>query len=331
MGPRLRHPPWYRAGEPSAGDCSVHGGDPEQICADVEAELRRVLSADRDDTRPMVVTLIAATEAKDELAPSGRMPHVGELPAMLVGVARAVQNVQDEALLEGRDLPMHGLVITRGALPVPGDREVPDLAASALVGARRVLRNEQTALELAARSMSITPASSARSCWSPWSAGPTRVTTQTRSRCGMTVRMVIVNQSTPVRPTGSSRRSTTAQRPGRELRDRSAPVRTPGRPGPAGDPATCPWARRDRTADGGHRPQLQGPDEGPRRARRGRASRYLLRPEPRNGGHGGRHPDRSRGQRLHRRRVALRRRTGDGPPLRHHPGGRGSRSNPVTA
>ena len=124
----------------------VRGGDPEQICAEVEAELRRVLAADRDDTRPMVVTLIAATEAKDEVAPSGRMLRVGELPAMLVGVARAVQNVQDEALLEGRDLPMHGLVITRGALPVPGDREVPDLAASALVGARRVLRNEQTLL-----------------------------------------------------------------------------------------------------------------------------------------------------------------------------------------
>ena len=45
---------------------------------------------------------------------------------------------------------MHGLVITRGALPVPGDREMPDLAASALVGARRVLRNEQTLIELAA-------------------------------------------------------------------------------------------------------------------------------------------------------------------------------------
>ena len=65
---------------------------------------------------------------------------------MLVGVARAVQNVQDEALLEGRDLQMHGLVITRGALPVPGDREAPDLAVFALVGARRVLRNEQTLL-----------------------------------------------------------------------------------------------------------------------------------------------------------------------------------------
>ncbi len=69
---------------------------------------------------------------------------------MLAGVARAVQNVQDAALLEGRELPMHGLVITRGALPVPGDREVPDLAASALVGARRVLRNEQPLSELAA-------------------------------------------------------------------------------------------------------------------------------------------------------------------------------------
>ncbi len=124
----------------------VRGGEPGQICAEAEAELRRVLAADRDDTRPMVVTLIAATAAKDQAPPPRRMARVGELPAMLVGVARAVQNVQDEALLEGRDLPMHGLLITRGALPVPGDREAPDLAASALVGARRVLRNEQTLL-----------------------------------------------------------------------------------------------------------------------------------------------------------------------------------------
>ena len=117
---------------------------------EAEAELRRVLAADRDDTRPMVVTLVAATAADGQVPPSSRMLQVGELPAMLAGVARAVQNVQDAALLEGRELPMHGLVITRGALSVPGDREVPDLAASALVGARRVLRNEQPLLELAA-------------------------------------------------------------------------------------------------------------------------------------------------------------------------------------
>jgi acyl transferase domain-containing protein/NADPH:quinone reductase-like Zn-dependent oxidoreductase/NADP-dependent 3-hydroxy acid dehydrogenase YdfG/acyl carrier protein len=125
---------------------TVRGGDPAQICAESEAELRRVLAVDRDDTRPMVVTLIAATAAKDEVPPPCRMLRVEQLPAMLGGVACAVQNVQDEALLEGRELPMHGLVITQGALPVPGDRELPDLAASALVGARRVLRNEQPLL-----------------------------------------------------------------------------------------------------------------------------------------------------------------------------------------
>ena len=123
---------------------TVRGGDPEQICAEVEAELRTLFgvpAADGDDARPMVVTLIAATPAETD-----PMRRVCELPAMLVGIARAVQNVQDEALLEGRDLPMHGLVITRGALPVAGDREVPDVAASTLVGARRVLRNEQVLL-----------------------------------------------------------------------------------------------------------------------------------------------------------------------------------------
>ena len=125
---------------------TVHGGAPEQICAETEAALRRLLMADGDDARPVVVTLIAAATADDQMRPSSAMLRVGELPAMLAGVARAVQNVQDEALLEGRDQPMHGLVITRGALPVPGDREMPDLAASALVGARRVLRNEQPQL-----------------------------------------------------------------------------------------------------------------------------------------------------------------------------------------
>ena len=57
-------------GTPSAcGELlTVHGGDPEQICADVEAELRRVLAADRDDSRPMVITLVAATAADERAA-----------------------------------------------------------------------------------------------------------------------------------------------------------------------------------------------------------------------------------------------------------------------
>ena len=123
---------------------TVHGGDPARVCADVEAELRRVLAAGPDDTRPIVVTLVAATAADAPLPDP--LVRVGELPAMLTGVARAVQNVLDEALLDGGDWPIHGLVITRGALPVPGDSELPDLAAATLVGARRVLRNEQSAL-----------------------------------------------------------------------------------------------------------------------------------------------------------------------------------------
>jgi acyl transferase domain-containing protein/NADPH:quinone reductase-like Zn-dependent oxidoreductase len=125
---------------------TVHGGDPDQIRAEAEAELRRALCADPNDTRPMVITLIAVTTAEDDVPPPNPMRRVGELPAMLAGLTRAVQNVQDEALLEGRDVPMHGLVINRGSLSVPGDRELLDPAASALVGARRVLRNEQTLL-----------------------------------------------------------------------------------------------------------------------------------------------------------------------------------------
>ena len=123
---------------------TVRRGDPDQIRAEVEAELRLALQARGDDFRPVVVTLIAVSDADEGLALP--MRRAGELPAMLAGVARAAQNVRDEAALDGRDLTMHGLVITRGALPVPGPvpaDEPPDLAASALVGARRVLRNEQ--------------------------------------------------------------------------------------------------------------------------------------------------------------------------------------------
>ncbi len=132
---------------------TVDGGDPEQICAEVQAELQRVLAADGDDARPVVVTLVAVTKATGvtESAPPDPMPRVSELPAMLAGVARAAQNVQDRAAADGREVTMHGLVITRNALPVAaaGDGEVADLAdlaASALVGARRVLRNEQMLL-----------------------------------------------------------------------------------------------------------------------------------------------------------------------------------------
>ncbi|HTQ19874.1 SDR family NAD(P)-dependent oxidoreductase, partial [Mycobacterium sp.] len=130
----------YATERGTEGVLTVRGDDPEQICAEVEAELRRLLAADGDDTRPMIVTLIAVAEEGSARDP---MARVGELPAMLGGSARAMQNVQDEALLGGSDLPMHGLVITRGAVQVPGDQNEPDLAAAALVGARRVLRNEQ--------------------------------------------------------------------------------------------------------------------------------------------------------------------------------------------
>lgn len=120
---------------------TVHGGDPAQICGHVDAELRRVLATETAETRPLVVTLIAVHSSPG--TPPDPLVRMGELPAMLTGVARAVQNVQDDAMLDGASWPIHGLVITRGALPVPGDPELPDLAGATLVGARRVLRNEQ--------------------------------------------------------------------------------------------------------------------------------------------------------------------------------------------
>ena len=124
---------------------TVHGGDPTAVCAAVEPELRGLLSGQPDDRRPITVALAAAATREKRGPLSEPMSRADELPAMLAGVARAAQNVLDEASAEG-DQTLHGLVITRGALPVPGDRDLPDLAASALVGARRVLRNEQPSL-----------------------------------------------------------------------------------------------------------------------------------------------------------------------------------------
>jgi acyl transferase domain-containing protein/NADPH:quinone reductase-like Zn-dependent oxidoreductase len=127
---------------------TVRGEEPEQICTEVWAELRRVLAAAPDDNQPVVVTVVAA----NDLRPVDPMQRVVELPAALAGVARAVQRIQEEMYPEGLDAGdrksrlFQGLVVTRGALPAPGDRAVPDLAASTLVGARRVLRNEQPLL-----------------------------------------------------------------------------------------------------------------------------------------------------------------------------------------
>lgn len=119
---------------------TVGGEDPEHICAEAEAELRRVLAAGGDDTRPVVVAVIAVADDPRSADP---MRRVAELPTALVGVARAVERLQYPEMPEATARPIHGLVITRGALPLPDQRTVPDLAASALVGARRVLRNEQ--------------------------------------------------------------------------------------------------------------------------------------------------------------------------------------------
>lgn len=66
-------------------------------------------------------------------------------PAALAGLARAVQVVLDEAAASGSPVPdLQGVVLTRGAVMVQGDRD-GDLVGATLVGARRVLRNEQPA------------------------------------------------------------------------------------------------------------------------------------------------------------------------------------------
>ncbi|HTX96008.1 MAG TPA: KR domain-containing protein, partial [Mycobacterium sp.] len=130
-----------RAAEPAV---RVVGADPAPICAAAEAALRALLASDPDDTRPVVVTLVVA--ADDQPVSAAAAERAGELAAMLAGTARALQIVTDEAPWEGSKLTIHGLVITSGALPARVGDVAPDVAASALVGARRVLRNEQPLL-----------------------------------------------------------------------------------------------------------------------------------------------------------------------------------------
>ena len=183
----------------------------------------------------------APPRTRRRLPPDGR---VGELPAMLVGVARAVQNVQDEALLGGRDLPMHGLLITRGALPVPVTAKRPTWPRppwSAPVGSyatsRRCLNWRLIDVDHASQLNTVVLESLVSGAYASDDADEVALRDD--------LRMVIVNQSSLSEPTGSSRKSTTAARSRRELRDRSAPVRSTGRPCPAGDRATCPRAWRD--------------------------------------------------------------------------------------
>ncbi len=131
----------YAARRGAKRPLTVSGSDPALVCSEVQAALGAMVMSDPENISPVVVAFIAATTATPP--PAAR---AAELPALLVGTARAMQNIADEALSRGVELPLRGLVITRGALPVGWDTVDPDVAGSTLVGARRVLRNEQPQL-----------------------------------------------------------------------------------------------------------------------------------------------------------------------------------------
>ena len=246
-------------------------------------------------------------------------------------MARAVQNVQDEALLEGRDLPMHGLVITRGALPVPGDREMPDLAASALVGARRVLRNEQPQLnwrlidvDHGSQLNTVVLESLVSGAYASDDADEVALRDDQR--------MVIVNQSSLSRPTGElSKKHNRFRDP-----DANFEIEVP-QTGRLADLALREIARR---APGPGEIELRMEGIGLNFKDPMKVLGVLGEAEL-----AGTYFGLSLGMEgmgvvtrvgpgvsgFSRRRVALRGHPGDGPTLRHHPGGHGSRSNPVTA
>lgn len=115
-----------------------HPDDVRDVVAGPLRELVRTTSG------PVLVALSAVgTSEADPATEQVTVSRLAAAPAALAGLARAVQLVLDEASASGAPAPdVRGVVLTRGAVMVQGDRE-PDLVGATLVGARRVLRNEQ--------------------------------------------------------------------------------------------------------------------------------------------------------------------------------------------
>ena len=149
---------WVRALEaahPANRSLMAQGADPQAITAALTPRLRGLLAESPD-----AVTVVVCAE------PRRRQAHAPGLaaqpadgfdltqamagPATLAGVASAVQEVLadlEETLVH---LPrVQGLVLTRGGSPdagLPGTDEPAPLSLAALAGARRTLRNENSAL-----------------------------------------------------------------------------------------------------------------------------------------------------------------------------------------
>ncbi|WP_027478890.1 type I polyketide synthase [Curvibacter gracilis] len=152
---------WVRALEathPANRSVTAQGGDPEAIAEAVAPRLRSMLS----ETTGTVTVVVCATPAPRPAGAAGAADGADGAaadgfdlglamagPATLAGVAMAVQEVLAELEETQVHLPLvQGLVLTQDcpmAATAPGSVP-PQLSLATLVGARRTLRNENSAL-----------------------------------------------------------------------------------------------------------------------------------------------------------------------------------------
>ncbi|MBV8618837.1 MAG: SDR family NAD(P)-dependent oxidoreductase [Curvibacter sp.] len=128
----------------------VQGSDPAALTEALVPRLRSMLA--ESDSAPTLVLCAAGQENADRGSADtgGADPAAHEIDqavcgvAALAGLSLAVQEVLARLEEERGSAPaVRGLVLTREAVGLPGGRP-PHLAQAALVGARRVLRNEDS-------------------------------------------------------------------------------------------------------------------------------------------------------------------------------------------
>ena len=135
------------ASNPTCRSMEVSGNEPGRIADSVLPRFRNMLS---EADSPVTVVLCAAGHGESSAIPADAEAFdlSGALagPAALAGVATAVQEIITEREEQsGETLAVRGILLTREAIGLPGDAQ-PNLMAAPLIGARRVLRNEQSPL-----------------------------------------------------------------------------------------------------------------------------------------------------------------------------------------
>jgi acyl transferase domain-containing protein/NADPH:quinone reductase-like Zn-dependent oxidoreductase/acyl carrier protein len=110
------------------------GGCESAAATDAVASSVTECLGDAAVARVLVVVLAPAGE------PDAEQPPGFDAVAGLVAVARGVAQAADGS---DRGDAVRGVIVTENAWRLPGDRHEPALAHAALIGARRVLRNEQ--------------------------------------------------------------------------------------------------------------------------------------------------------------------------------------------